>query len=346
MSENQAFVSRSEARAPFFVGIDVGATCTTIGVVDDLGRPISRVIVPTEPGQGTERHVARIGVGVREAAGRAGLAGPDIVRVGLGATGTVDLARGALVAPARLTGWDGFPLRDRVSEHCELPVSFDSSANAAAYGEFWVGAGRDSDSIVLLTIDSEIDCGMVFDDLLSEGEHLQGAECGHMIIHDGDDARTCACGQRGHLEAYASTAAIIGRTRQSLDAGRSSSLSRRLADGESLTPKLVAEEAESGDQLALEIVLDTASHLAVGIVNLMHTVDPEAVLVGGASAFGGEDTALGSRFLERLRTDVARRAFPFLAQRTVVKLAGLGSAAGFIGAAGIARREHQRPDGA
>ena len=82
-----------------------------------------------------------------------------------------------------------------------------------------------------------------------------------------------------------------------------------VAQGEPLTPRVLAEEAERGDPLALEIVLETADFLAIGIVNAMHTVDPAGVVIGGAMTFGGRDAAIGRRFLDRVRSEV-REASP------------------------------------
>ncbi len=100
---------------------------------------------------------------------------------------------------------------------------------------------------------------------------------------------------------------------------------------------MVAEEAEAGDALSLEIVLETARYLGIGIVTLIHTIDPEGVVLGGAMNFGGAASPLGTRFLERIREEVRRRAFPVLAEKVSIDFASLGGDAGFIGAAGVAR---------
>ena len=71
-----------------------------------------------------------------------------------------------LVKPVNLKGWDDFPLRDRVAAHCGLPVTFANDANAAAYGEFWVGSGRDFHSMVLFTLGTGIGCGIIIGDLV------------------------------------------------------------------------------------------------------------------------------------------------------------------------------------
>jgi glucokinase len=221
-------------------------------------------------------------------------------------------------------------------------VAFTNDAAAAAYGEYWVGAGREFHSLVLFTLGTGIGCGIIIGDLSIDGENSHGAECGHIIIDCGQHARICGCGQRGHLEAYASATAVIKRTQEALDSGRKSSLGDRLAAGAELTPKLLAAEAEAGDDLSLEIVLETAAFMGVGIVTLLHTIDPTGVLLGGAMTFGGNDSPLGRRFLRRIKEEVDRRAFPLLARRIAIDFAALGSDAGYIGAAGIARLEHDK----
>ncbi len=267
-----------------------------------------------------------------EAIHQAGLEPAAAVRVGLGSAGIIDSAAGILLKPVNLKGWDNFPLRDRVSAHCGLPVTLANDANAAAYGEFWVGSGRDFHSMVLFTLGTGIGSGIIVGDLAIDGEHNCGAECGHIIIDCAENARLCGCGQRGHLEAYASGTAVVKRTREALDAGRPSSLNERLAQCSHLTPKLVAHEAEAGDALSLEIIAETARYLAIGIVNLMHTINPSGVLLGGAMTFGGGQTALGRRFLDWIKEEVSRRAFRGPAEQTVIDFATLGGDAGYIGA--------------
>ena len=139
-------------------------------------------------------------------------------------------------------------------------------------------------------------------------------------------------------EAYCSALSVVKRTAEALAAGRQSSLSTRLAAGEELTPVQIAAAAEQGDLLALDIVAQTADYLAFGVVNVMHTIDPAAVILGGAMNFGGPNTDLGRRFLDRVRTTVKENAFPLPASRITIDFASLGGSAGYIGAAGIARR--------
>jgi glucokinase len=114
----------------------------------------------------------------------------------------------------------------------------------------------------------------------------------------------------------------------------------RIDAGEGLSALMIDEEAERGDALAIEVVRETARYLGIGVVTAMHSIDPQGVVIGGAMTFGQHDTAIGRMFLDRIRQEVALRAFPMLVERTRIDNAMLGGDAGYIGAAGLARRDH------
>jgi glucokinase len=105
---------------------------------------------------------------------------------------------------------------------------------------------------------------------------------------------------------------------------------------------MVAEEAERGDALARNVVMETAQWLAIGIVTFVHTIDPDAVVLGGAMNFGGPKTALGREFLQKIRDEVRPRLLEPLRDSVRIEFASLGGDAGYIGAAGLARLEHRK----
>lgn len=342
MTSARPTVTRNDAQPPFFVGVDLGGTNIKLGLVDDLGRTLAYQTVPTAVPDGPEAGAVKTGRHLLKLIEDAGLKLSDVKRVGLGVPGTMDIPAGMFLNPFNLPGWENFPIRDRVAQHCGLPVTFANDAGAAAYGEYWVGSGRGFKSMVLLTLGTGLGGGIIVNDFSIDGEHSHGAECGHIIIDYHETARKCACGGIGHLEAYVSATAVVKRANESLQSGAKTSVSARLEKGEDLTPKLIAEEAEAGDAWALDLVLATAGYLGIGIVSLMHTIDPNGVVLGGAMTFGGHNSPLGRQFLERIREEVRQRAFPIPAQRTTIDYASLGSDAGYIGAAGLARAEFRR----
>ncbi len=342
MAHNRQFLSLAQARAPFFVGVDVGGTNIKVGVVDDDGHPLSWLSIATEVERGPDDGVRRMAGAIDRAVQDAGLAKKDISRVGLGTPGTMDVAQGILLTPGNLPGWWNFPIKQALADACGLPVTFANDARSAAYGEFWAGSGRVLHSMVLFTLGTGVGGGIIIGDLLVTGEHSAGSELGHLIIDHNDDARMCSCGQRGHIEAYASASAVVKRTEEALEAGRASSLKQRIDAGEELTGLMIDEEAERGDELAMEIILETARYLGIGITSAMHAVDPNGVVIGGAMTFGEHESKIGRAFLERVKQEVRERALPTLADLTTIDFAKLGGDAGFIGAAGLARRDYMQ----
>ncbi|MES1213683.1 MAG: ROK family protein, partial [Singulisphaera sp.] len=214
------FIPIEKAQAPLFVGVDLGGTSIKVGVVDNLGRPLSWLSIATDAEKGPEDGAQRMATAVHEAIQKAGARRELVARVGLGSPGTMDIPAGMLLDPPNLAGWTDFPIRDRLSTHAGLPVSFENDANAAAYGEFWVGSGRALKSMVMFTLGTGIGCGIVVDDMVLRGEHSHGAECGHIIIDCRSDAPVCSCGQRGHLEAFCSAKGVVRRVTEALRQGR------------------------------------------------------------------------------------------------------------------------------
>lgn len=342
MSSDRTLLPLSEATRPFYAGIDLGGTNIKAALLDDLGRIVEFHTEPTHAARGPEDAAARMGRAVHTLAGRAGIATTDVARVGLGSPGPLDIPAGTIVRAGNLPGWDDFPLRDRVAAHAGCDVTFANDANAAGYGEYWVGSARGSSSLVLLTLGTGVGGGIIIGDLNVEGAHSHGSECGHIIVDPAPTARVCPCGQPGHLEAYTSATSLKALAAEALAAGGTGSLAAAVAAGEALTPVVIAREAGAGDALAMGVLMEAARWLGIGIVTFMHTIDPEAVVIGGAMTFGREEHPVGRAFLERVREEVRRRTFPVLARRTSIRYASLGGDAGSIGAAGLARLDHRR----
>jgi glucokinase len=321
---------------PFFVGIDLGGTNIKSGVVDNEGRSLSSVSIETHAEKGPVAGVDRLVAAANKAVEASGIKWDRIAAVGLGSPGTMDLEAGMLLDPPNLPGWDNFPIRQRLAERLQKPTALQNDANAASYGEFWVGAGKGGRSLVMFTLGTGIGCGIVVDGMTIEGRHSHGAECGHIII-EMENGRQCSCGAYGHLEGYASATALVKRAHEALGADTKPSRLRSLEHDE-LTSRAISEAADSGDELARRLMRETAHYLAVGAVSLMHTIDPDIVL------FGGGMIAAGQPFLEAIRADIRAMAFPVPAAKTRVEYAQLGGEAGFIGAAGCARLAFHRPD--
>ncbi|MFO0427621.1 MAG: ROK family protein [Planctomyces sp.] len=324
-----------------FLGIDVGGTNIKAGIVSDSGHVRSSASVPTEALRGPEHGVMQMQRAASQAMTKAGVDVSMIAAAGLATPGTMDIPAGLLLDPPNLPGWKNFPVRQRVATAIGLPTILQNDANAAAYGEYWAGSATDARSLVFFTLGTGLGGGIIVDDHIIEGEHSHGSECGHTII-EMDDGRLCATGQNGTLEAYCSATALLKRFQEAIDEGRSSSVSRRIQAGEKLSPLLISEEASRGDHLSIELILEMARCLGTAVTSIVHIIDPSIVLLGGAMTFGRNETAIGREFIERVRQEFRTRTFATLADKVRIEYASLGGDAGFIGAAGCARRALDR----
>lgn len=345
MTTKQPILPIADAKAPFFFGVDVGGTNIKIGLLDDSGRTLAFESIETREPEGPEQAILRSAETCRELATRIGADFRAIPRIGLGTPGSMCLERGMLLQPPNLPNWYEFPIVDRLELASGLPVSFINDANAAAFGEFWVGTGSEHRSLVMLTLGTGVGGGIISEGHLINGANSFGSECGHIVVDCHKDARLCVWdGGRGQLEAYASASAVVKRTEEQLRKGAQSSLNRILMNGKTITAKRVHDAAVSGDDFAMQIIDEVAFYLGVGITSIVHMVDPGLVVLGGAMNFGGNSCSIGKRFLEKVTAEFAERTFPNVKNGTKIEFASLGGDAGYIGAAGIARQTYHDAD--
>jgi len=340
MPDRAELVAVADAQMPLFVGIDVGGTNIKLGLVDDAGRTVGYHSIPTDVERGPASAVERMAAGVEQLLEQAGATKDQVAHLGI-ATPTADIHSGKVDEPGNLPGWWHFPIRDAMRDACGWPVRFANDANAAAYGEFWSGAGSGYHSMVMLTLGTGLGGGIIVGDQLIEGTHSMGGECGHILVDTSGDGRLDSFGNSGSLEAYCGAYGIVGRTNDALDAGRESALAAIRDAGREITPLEIAKAAEAGDALAHEIVMGTATYLAYGIVTCVHMIDPDSIVIGGGVNFGGPGHPLGEAFLQRIRDEARPRLLSAVRDALHIDFATLGGDAGYIGTAGLARLEHQ-----
>ena len=205
-----SFTNPNSAQKPFFIGLDVGGTNIKIGITDDAGQTLAYHSIPTEQDRGAEDACVRMAAVVKKLLAENSISIKDVAHAGIATPGPMNIAKGMILRPGNLPGWWDFPIRGRVSHHLGLPVAFANDANAAAYGEFWSGAGKQYHSLVLLTLGTGVGGGIIIGDTLVEGEHSCGSECGHILVNPaGADAPIDSLGNRGSLESYCNATAVV-----------------------------------------------------------------------------------------------------------------------------------------
>lgn len=318
-----------------FVGLDVGGTTMKAAVVDETGQPLrAPVSLETHPERGQEAGLATMCEAIRLAVEAAGLTLEQITAIGVATPGLGDIRQGLIIDPPNLKPWKNVPVRDYVQQYFNKPTAYQNDANAAAYGEYWVGSGRGAKSMAMFTLGTGVGGGIIINGQILEGEHSHGGELGHLRIEPPHIGRLCGCGARGCLEAYASATAITRRAREELANWRKPTRLHRFltANDEEFTARDVFDLADQGDELAQKLVDDTAYYLALGACTVIAVVDPEVIVYGGGM------TAAGEPFRARIDEYIRRYGLSYPIKTVQVRFALLGAHAGFIGAAGCARQ--------
>lgn len=255
----------------------------------------------------------------------------EVLGLGLGVPGLVDIATGMLLFAPNLR-WSNVPLRKILESNFDFPVYVDNEANMATLGESYFGVARGAKSVLYVSAGVGLGGGIVLDGRVLSGAGGFAGEVGHMTLLP--DGLLCNCGNRGCWETVASQGAVFRRIKEAASNGADTVLlDNTKGDLDALTIQMVVQAADSGDTVALEALRETALYLGIGLANLINALNPETVVFGGI-------LSLASKYLLPVMTTViAERALRWSARPTEVVIAAHGSDACVMG--GIASVYHQ-----
>lgn len=300
------------------VGIDFGGTTVKIGVVEgsqvlDKAPPIATQDYPdaTSLIDDIARTVKLMQKGF-----------PEIAAAGAGMPGFVDFSTGRVHRLTNVEGWVDIFLKKELEDRLEMPAVVDNDANAMAYAEWKVGAGQGMNHLVALTLGTGVGGGLIIDGKLARGANSVGSELGHVSINY--KGRTGPYGNHGGLEEYIGNHEIVARARELYrEAGHRLSL-------DDCSPKTLAESAQKGDPVALQVWDGIAEKLACALTSTVFLLNPEAIIIGGGVSKAGD--LLFQPLQEKLFSQIGK---PFQEHLQILP-AQFGNEAGMIGAANLA----------
>ncbi|WP_146601571.1 ROK family protein [Novipirellula aureliae] len=314
-------------RNALYLGIDVGGTEVKLGLIDSDGEILALKQTATSDLVSPENVLAFAIDFARYHCEKNGW--QSISAVGLAVPGVLDTRKSIIREVVNLDGWLGVPLKDMLSQRISCPATVVNDANAAAFAEHGVRKLNDR-SLAMLTLGTGVGCGLVVDGKPCGGDFGCAGELGHVAIDFSDSALPCGCGSCGHLESYAGAGGVVGRMRVAC-------LAANQQIDSALTPRGIAERAESGDKIAIHIVIETGMYIGRAIGMVGQVINPAVVLLGGAMTFGGEASKVGQLFLQAVRESVQQTTLVQVSGNMQIEFARLGNRAGVIGAAMVAR---------
>ncbi len=312
------------------IGLDIGGTNTKTILAAEDGRVLSSLQSPTPPVSTSasdrieELLIKNLQAFLKNEKIKMLLSNASLAGIGIGVAGLIDRENGKIIKSPNIASLEGVHIKEIFEREFDLPVVVENDANAYAYGEKWVGTGKDINSFVVLTLGTGLGGGHIYKGKLYEGPF----EIGHIIIEP--KGRVCPCGSHGCLESYASGRAIIDRAITSIESGTKSLLVDCCGGNYyKITPELVFQKALDGDSLSREIFREVGHYLGIGISNLINIFSIEAVIIGGGLINAWE------LFIEELTKEAFKRSFKPYSSTIKILKSTMAKDAGSIGAAGL-----------
>jgi predicted NBD/HSP70 family sugar kinase/biotin operon repressor len=315
-------------QARFAVGVHIGVGQVRVAITDLFARPLYLAEIEHSLAQPAERVLEAIAALIGEAIAASGVRPAQIVGVGVGASGLVDLARGVNVLAPNL-GWREVPIRDLLAGCCGLPVFVDNNVRAMALAEALFGAGQNVRVLAFVYARIGVGAGFILDGQLYRGGAGAG-EIGHMtLIAEGGEP--CRCGNTGCLETLVSEPAFVRRA-EALAVQQPGSLLAGAVSAPAEGPVIerLFAAARAGDPAALALLDERATYMGIGLANLVNTLSPELIILGGIFAQGAD------LLLPAVQQTLRERAFAGLGERVALRTPTFGQEAGVIGAAALA----------
>jgi len=296
--------------AEYAIGVDVGGTNYRAAAIDRGGKVLEKIAGATSSSVGREAIVGEIVSAVSRL--RDGRSGDQLAGIGVALPGFIVMETGVILSSPNIPPFENFPARDVLREKLKAPVILENDANAAALGEKWMGAGRDVNDLVLLTLGTGIGGGIISDGKVMHGYLGMAAELGHVTV---DPTGTlCACGNTGCLEKHASATAI-------------STMARHLNLGDNLSSEDVYKLAIGANESAKRIFEYMGRALGIALAAYVQIFNFPLYLLSGGPL------AAWDLFAPAMFDEIRKRSFTFRYSNTRVEKAILGSDAGLFGAA-------------
>jgi len=313
------------------LALDIGATKTAIGLIDEAGTICHRTKVPSFAAlQGTTAVGDSLAESICAFLSETQIELGSIEGAGVGFPGVMDSLSGKITSCPNLPILDGVPLGKELTRRLGLPVFVENDVNLIALGEHVAGRGSGIDDLAVIFVGSGIGCGLILDGKLYRGADGAAGEFGHTVIEP--DGRECTCGGRGCLEMYCSGKALT------LEAA---SILGQVGDegvvvAEQTTPSWTGAErvikaAKSGHPAALQAMRRAFYYLGLGITNLVDILNPRLIILGGGIVVGWPEG------VDVVRDTVQARARMEARDHLVIERPILGEEAGLIGAAALVR---------
>lgn len=303
-----------------YLGIDIGGTAAKFGLVNGEGVMISEVLeYPVKFDDYETPIIETVVKSAKEFMSKNNKTFFDINGIGVSATGGINSKLGIVEGSAgHIKNWKGTNIKKRLEAEFGMNTAVLNDANAAALGEMWKGAAKGRGNVVVMTIGTGVGGGIIVDSKILLGSKGFAGEIGHIPVNV--DGEKCSCENTGCIEHYGSTSALVRNVKNAVISGEITGIKEEV-DG-----RLIFKEVAAGNRAVIKYVDEWINYISAALVGLVHTFNPEMVILGGGVSKQKE------LFVDKVRDKVLHGVMDNFAQDLRVEAAELGNNAGIIGA--------------
>lgn len=295
----------------FIIGIDLGGTNLKVALLDLKYRVKYKEVLSTKKFAKLDSLISAIIASVNKIIQDKKLKKINILGLGVGLPGPINVKKGIVHFFPNIPGWEKINLKNILERKLKLPVFLDNDANLMSLAEYKLGAAKDSQNAVCLTLGTGVGGGVIINRTLYRGLSFAAGEIGHIPLNE--IGPRCNCGGSACLETY------IGNNRILKVAKR---LFRRHISLEELS-----RLANKKNKKAINLWLEVGRHLGIALSGIVNFLNPDIIVIGGGVA------GAGKILFDKVRRTILERAMPVQARYVKVLKAKLGNDAGLIGAA-------------
>ena len=312
-----------------YAGVDLGGTSMIAVIADPRGKVLGSTDCETDRSLKPSELIDQIADLVFKAAKDADIKPSKIDALGIGAPGAVDPKEGVVVKAPNL-GWTDVPLASKLKKRVGCDVAVGNDVQVAIVGEHAFGVARGPSRVVGIWVGTGIGGGLIIDGKLSRGARGAAGEIGHTVLKE--DGPECGCGRRGCVEALASRTAMERDVRAQ---GNKSLVMQIMKEKNKarMTSSVIKKALDAGDPVLIDVITKAEHYIGLLAGNLVNTLDPEMVVIGGGVA-----QRLKDEFVAAIR-EVARSRFlrPDPDGEVRIEAATLGDYSGALGSVALAR---------
>jgi len=310
----------------YLIGIDIGGTNIKLALMDTRAHIKAKGIFSTAAFKGKDALINELVRQLLQLLSKHSLSKKDLIGVGIGAPGIVDVRTGTVHSLTNIPNWREVALGDILKVRLGVPVFVDNDVNVMALGELKFGAGSGACNMLCITLGTGVGGGLILEGSLYRGSSYAAGEFGHVPI--GIDGPKCNCGGKACVEAYVGNSYIVRDVIAKIKRGQKT-LIKKLVGGNlaKITPETIDMAADRGDKFAKSVWVNVGSKVGIGLAGVVNLLNIEKIVIGGGVAEAGKV------LFDSIRETIKARAMKLSAKTVRVVRAKLGYDAGVIGAA-------------